>query len=220
MMHGQAARQRYPAYDPVHLVGTLRHGGGDGRYAVDCDGREWLARRAASCLLAPAPGDTVLISGPDPERVYLIAVIEQADPACGTLEVEGRLRLRSRTADVAVQAAGEVRIEGGQGVRVETDALSLRVREADCSAARLSYLAGEVEGAVGCMRLVGRVYEAVVDRLSFLSRLTLRQASEAEHVRAGTLDYQAGQSARLHAPYTMVTADALVKVDARQVHMG
>ncbi|WP_144630628.1 DUF3540 domain-containing protein [Bordetella genomosp. 13] len=216
----QAAQRSYPQYDPVHLIGTLVRRGENGDYAVRCDGREWLARRAASCLLAPEVGDTVMISGPDASRVYLIAVIEQADPASGTVEMEGRMVLRSRTGDVALQAAGDVRIAGRAGVRVETETLQVQAREAGCTAARMNYLAGEVHGAVGTMRLVGKVYEAVVDRLSHLSRLAFRSASEVEHVRVGTMDYQAEQSARVHAPYTVVTADALVKVDAKQVHMG
>ncbi|SAI69892.1 Protein of uncharacterised function (DUF3540) [Bordetella ansorpii] len=216
----QAALRSYPRYDPVHLIGTLVRRDEDGGYAVRCDGREWLARRAASCLLTPELGDTVMISGPDASRVYLIAVIEQADPASGTLEMEGRMLLRSRTADVALQAAADVRIAGREGVRVETGKLHVQADEAGCSAARMHYVAGEVQGAVGTMRLVGRVYEAVVDRLSHLSRMAFRSVGEVEQVRVGTMDYQAGQSARVHAPYTVVTADALVKVDAKQVHMG
>ncbi len=78
-MKTAAATRRYPAYDPVHLLGRVVAREGDGSYRVECDGRPWRARRAASCLLAPGIGDEVLISGPDPARVYLIAVIVQAD---------------------------------------------------------------------------------------------------------------------------------------------
>jgi len=219
-MHTRTARQPYPAYDPVHLVGTLLRRDEADLCIVQCDGREWTARRAASCLLAPEPGDTVLISGPDPARVYLIAVISQADPARGAVELEGEMLLRSRRAGVTVQAADGVRIEGRRSVSVETEALSLRAARAESTVGSLQYVAEEVQGLVGTTRLVGRAYEAVLDSLSYLSRVAFRTASEVEHVRAGTLDYQAEQSARVHAPYTMVTADALVKVDAKQVHMG
>jgi len=218
-MSVHAVQHRYPEYDPVHLIGTLVRAA-DGAYTVHCDGREWQARRAASCLLVPEPGDTVMISGPDTARVYLIAVIEQANPAQGTLETEGSMVLRSRTADVALQAAGDVRIAARAGVQVETQDLRLQAAQAHCAATRMQFVAQEVQGTVGAMRLVGKVYEAVLDRLSLLSRLSFRNTSEVEQVRAGTLDYQAEQSARMHASYTVVTADALVKVDAKQVHMG
>jgi hypothetical protein len=219
-MHTRTARQSYPAYDPVHLLGTLRRRDEAGRYVVQCDGHDWTVARAASCLLAPEVGDTVLISGPDPERVYLIAVIEQADPSQGAVELDGALLLRSRQAGVTVQAAEDVRIEGRRSVQVQTQMLSLRAERAESTVGSLQYVADEVQGLVGTTRLVGRAYEAVLDSLSYLSRVAFRTASEVEHVRAGTLDYQAEQSARVHAPYTMVTADALVKVDAKQVHMG
>ncbi|CCJ57531.1 PF12059 family protein [Bordetella bronchiseptica MBORD675] len=219
-MQTRNAHRLYPVYDPVHLIGTVARREDDGAWTVWCDGRPWRVRRAASCLLVPEEGDTVLISGPDAERVYLIAVVEQADAAQATLELEGRVSLRSRTADVSLEAAGEVRLRGAQAVRVETEALSVTAGQAACAAARMHYVADEVEGAVGSMRLVGKVYEAVLDRLTQLARMAVRQTSEVEHVRAGTLDYQAEQSARVHAPYTMLTADALVKVDAKQIHMG
>lgn len=215
-----AAKRQYPVYDPVHLIGTVLHREDDGGFVVECDGRPWRTRQAASCLLTPQQGDQVLISGPDASRVYLIAVVVQADPQQAQLETTGDVVLRSRTGSVSLESATDVRLAGQQTVKIDTASLALQATEASFVTEKMKYLGAEVTATVGSTRLVGKVYEAIMDRLSLLSRVTFRAAEEVEHVRAGSLDYRADKSARLHASYTMVTGEKLVKVDAKQIHMG
>jgi hypothetical protein len=217
-MNIAAAQRAYPAYDPVHLIGTVT-GEEEGWFTVDCDGRGWRCRRAASCLLAPAAGDSVLISGPDAERVFLIAVIEQLDAAVTRIETAGDLLIASRGGSVALEGAA-VRLAGTGAVDVQADAFALRARSGRCGIGRLEYAGEEVAGTVGVLRLVGRVCETVVDRLTQLSRNVLRLTEETEQVRAGTLDCEADKSLRMHAPYTVVTGGELVKMDAKQIHVG
>ena len=122
--------------------------------------------------------------------------------------------------NLSLESAKAISLRGGTAVRVETDELDLRAREARCVADRIRYVAAELLATVGTTRLVGKAYEAVLDRMTLMSRLSFRTTEEVEQVRAGTLDYQAEQAARLHGNYTMVTGAELVKVDAKQIHMG
>ena len=214
------AKRQYPVYDPVHLIGTVLHRDDDGSFVVECDGHQWCTRLAASCLLLPQQGDHVLISGPEASRVYLIAVVEQADPQQSQLETTGDMVLRSRSGSVSLESTKDVRLTGQQAVTVETASLALQAKEASFVTDKMKYLGAEVTATVGSTRVVGKVYEAIMDRLSFLSRVTFRAAEEVEHVRAGSLDYRADKTARIHASYTMMTGEKLVKVDAKQIHMG
>jgi hypothetical protein len=219
-MKTATAARRYPVYDPIHLLGRVVAREDDGSYRVECDGHPWRARRAASCLLAPRAGDEVLISGPDASRVYLIAVIEQADPAHARLELAGDVVLGSTHGSVALESPKEVTLRGQAAVRVETGKLSLRAKDAHLMADSIRYVATELQATVGTTRLIGKSYDAMLDRMTLVSRLSFRTTEEVEQVRAGTLDYQAEQAARLHGNYTMVTGSELVKVDAKQIHMG
>ncbi|WP_254604494.1 DUF3540 domain-containing protein [Achromobacter insolitus] len=211
-MMKSAARLNRMAYDPVHLLGELLHREPDGSYAVACDGRVWTVQRAASCLLEPQPGDEVLISGPDPARIYLIAVTVQADATRSTMQAEGDLILRSCT--------GDVLLEGGRAVRVRTPDYAIEAEDERHTCGRIRMVAKQLHATVGEMQLVGRSYEAVLDRLTVMARLSLRSVSEMDQVRAGAIDFQADHTARLHAAYTVVTGGDLVKVDAKQIHMG
>ncbi|MGE8619351.1 MAG: DUF3540 domain-containing protein [Achromobacter spanius] len=207
------------AYDPVHLLGEVLHIEPDGRYAIACDGRTWIAPRAASCLLAPQPGDEVLISGPDPSRVYLIAVTVQAEPTHTLLETQGDLVLRS-TGSVRVESAGDLTLQGQDAVRVRTSEYSVEAADERHACKRVRMVAEQLHATIGETRLVGRNYEAVLDRMTLMARLSMRSVSEVDQLRAGSIDFQADQSARLHASYTLVTGSDLVKVDAKQIHMG
>lgn len=208
------------AYDPVHLLGEVLRRESDGSYVVACDGSMWSARRAASCLLAPEPGDEVLISGPDPSRVYLIAVTVQAEPARSTLEAPGELVLRSHGGNVVLQSAGEVTLQGQRAVHVRAPEYTVEADDERHACKRVRMIAEQLHATIGETRLVGKSYDAVLDRMALMARLSMRSVSEVDQVRAGSIDFQAEQSARLHASYTLVTGSDLVKVDAKQIHMG
>ncbi|WP_413763527.1 DUF3540 domain-containing protein [Variovorax sp. Varisp41] len=166
-------------------------------------GERWHCPRAASCLLQPSVGDTVLVAGPRRDQAYLIAVITQAYPAQARLAVDGVLTLQA-------------------GTRLELAApeLDLQARKAEVEIGEMDYRGGEVRITTLIARFVGRTCETVLDRLSVLTRSSFRLTEEVEQVRAGQIDYQAEETLRLHAKNTLVSSKGLVKVDAEQIHMG
>lgn len=167
-------------------------------------GERWLCPRAASCLLQPGVGDTVLVAGPQPGDLYLIAVITQADATQAHIVTEGDLTISSRRGRIALEAPD----------------LRMRAQKAQLNIAEMDYRGAEVRVTTLVARFVGRTLETVLDRLSVLTRSSFRLTEEVEQVRAGQIDMQATETMRLHAKNTLVTSKALVKVDAEQIHMG
>jgi hypothetical protein len=166
-------------------------------------GERWHCPRAASCLLQPSVGDTVLVAGPRRDQAYLIAVITQADPAQARLAVDGVLTLQA-----------------GTRLELAAPALDLQARKAQLEVGEMDYRGGEVRITTLIARFVGRTCETVLDRLSVLTRSSFRLTEQVEQVRAGQIDYQAEETLRLHAKNTLVSSKGLVKVDAEQIHMG
>ncbi|WP_295986178.1 DUF3540 domain-containing protein [uncultured Variovorax sp.] len=194
----------------------------DGLFEVTLAGsrRTLRCRRAASCLLLPAPGDTVMVAGPHDEALYLIAVVAQADCSRTTLAVDGDLRLQSRHGGVAIQGAGAIDLQSDTTIATRSPQWTLAAQRAQCTVSELDYQGGEVRFSVLVSRFVGRACEVVLDRLSLLTRSSFRITEEVEQVRAGQIDMQASRTLRLHAKNTLVTSKELVKVDAEQIHMG
>jgi len=207
-------------YDPVQLLGvvTEMH---DGRICtVRCAGKDWLVERAASCLLAPAVGDEVMIAGPVPDQVYLIAIIRQADSGLSRLDMEGDVRITSSTGDISLTAPRALILASGERLEMESLNIGLQARTAQCGIEELDYIGGRANFAVATLTWVGAFCEIVVDRITQVAQSVLRLTRDTEQVRAGHLDYEAEHAARLHARHTLVTAKNLVKVDADQIHMG
>src|SRR5690606_23752722 len=84
----------------------------------------------------------------------------------------------------------------------------------------LSYLGKQAQLAVARTSWVGSLCEVAVDRLTQVAHRVMRFVRDTEQVRAGQIDYEAEQAARIHSSNTIVTAKNLVKVDADQIHMG
>ena len=189
---------------PVHLLGRLSGFLPDGQISVEDDeGNAWLCRRAASCLLKPELGDSVLLSGPDRRRIYLIAIVEQSDTSTSCIDAPG---------DLSLHSPGKLRMEAGEW--------SLKAGQGDFQVDELRYTGQVVDATVGRLRLVGRVLESVVDRMVHMARSALRLIDETDQSRVGHLDVQATETVRIHGKHTLVTAKELVKADAAQVHLG
>jgi len=183
-------------------------------------GHRMRCQRAASCLLVPAPGDTVMVAGTGDDALYIIAVVAQADKRQATLAVDGDLRLQSKRGGIAIRSAGALELQSETSVATSTPQWKLTAERGQCNVSELDYQGAELRIGVLVTRFLGRACEVVLDRLHLLTRSSFRITEEVEHVRAGQIDIQASQTLRLHAKNTLVTSKELVKVDAEQIHMG
>jgi len=220
-MNVVALRTPPAASEPVHLLGTVTSVAPDGQVGVeDASGTVWRCRRAASCLLLPAPGDTVLLSGPDRQRVWMIAVIEQADASVSRIEAAGDVVLGSTAGSVSIESASDVRLRGEGNLEMRAGRWSLRAGQAHCHVDAMDYTGAQLDASVGTTRFFGKVFETVADRVMQMARNVLRIVDETDQARVGHLDVEAAHAARIHAQHTLVTGTDLVKVDASQIHMG
>jgi hypothetical protein len=207
-------------YDPVQLLGEVTRIEDGGYCIVHCEATDWRVERAASCLLAPRVGDTVLISGPVPEQTYLIAIIRQAQPETACLETQGNMVIACPQGSISMRAAQSISLESRESMALDAASLSMRADSAQCTVGQLDYLGSGARFTVGSVRLIGRACEIVMDQISQMAQNVFRLTQDTEQLRAGRIDYQAEHTARMHAQHTLVTGTDLVKVDADQIHMG
>jgi hypothetical protein len=76
------------------------------------DGR--TAHQAVSCLIAPQPGDRVLLAESSEGRLYVLHVLERQERSCATLTVPGAQRLSIRQGSVHVTADRELALCAGE----------------------------------------------------------------------------------------------------------
>ena len=166
---------------------------GDGSVSLASGGRRIRARRAASCVLEPAPGDTVLAIGVEADAgAFVIAILDRPAGAEAVLSVPG--------------AAETTLVQ---------DRLALRCE-------RLTVDAGDATLRGRVARVAGGVLAAVAERIDVVAR-TLRRSADHELSRAGNATRTVDGAETVTAGEMMIEARTalgqragIVLVDARE----
>jgi hypothetical protein len=190
-----------------------------GKARVRAAGASYEAARAVSCLVAPEPGDRVLVAINEAGSAWVLAVLERDDASVTTIAVEGELSL---------QSSGPMRLSSDESVSVATEGpVAIVSRELKVSTTLATLVADatrlvgkRAEAHVAKVKLVAEAFEGVVARFSQRLGSSQRTITEAEHVRAGSLDYRADGAVALQGETAVVTAKDVVKVDGAQIQLG
>ncbi|KOY61029.1 DUF3540 domain-containing protein [Photorhabdus heterorhabditis] len=183
-----------------------------GDVIVEYQQRGWQCRVAISCLLSPQTGDEVLICGDDNHRLWVLAVLSRSDEQqTVTLSVPGNL---------CIAPQGELTLHSAEQVSIDSQSVQITAQQSDCHIAHMRYSGDELTAWVNVVCLLGQRVEALWKTVVQISQRVLRKVEQAEHVRVGQLDCQARDYVRLHARNTIITSQAITKVDSEQIHMG
>jgi hypothetical protein len=172
------------------------------------------ARRAASCLLAPAVGDRVLLAVEERGDAFVLAILEQRDPGAAVLSVEGDLTLRSVRGKVAVAAQEGIDLVTGAAARIMASAVDVEAVET------LSVLGGAVKAELGKVKMYAATLDAFFERVSQRAKRSFRTVEELDQVRAQHIDYAASANVQIRGENALVTAHDLAKINGDQVHIG
>lgn len=170
---------------------------------VGLEGSECRVKRAASCLLAPEEGDSVLVCGPNASALYIIAVLERSS------DKASRLMLGQ---DAEIVAHGKLSLS--------SDELLVRARQATTLIDELSSFGRELSASIGKIKLVGNLFESFFERVSQFAGHSARTVEGVDQVRSAIIDYRAERSLNLQGSEVITTAKTLVKVDGGQIHIG
>lgn len=193
-----------------------------GAFAVRCRGGEIEveARRAASCLLEPEPGDRVLVATPDGEA-WVLAVLDRADPgSVSRVVIAGDLEIQVPDGRFGVAAQESIDLVTSKDLRVVAGGIDVHAVDASAAFERLTVLADLVRAELDRIKLVATRSDSTVEQVTERSKRSFRTVEELDCVRAETIDYAATKVAQVTARTTLVTAEELIKLDGEQVHIG
>ncbi|HEY4119412.1 MAG TPA: DUF3540 domain-containing protein [Byssovorax sp.] len=192
----------------------------DGAIHVQTSAGEYRAARAASCLVAPAPGDVVLVSTLADGESYVVAVLERPGAGSTALEIDGDLSVRAPAGRVVVAARDGIDLAASRSVSIVAGAFDVTAREASLAFEALDVVSTRVRAELGRVKTVAAAIDTVVDRWTERVKRSYRRVDELDQVRAGRIDYEAKKSMNLRAESAILTAEELVKIDGGQVHLG
>ncbi|MDI1478102.1 DUF3540 domain-containing protein [Polyangium sp. y55x31] len=178
------------------------------------------AKRAASCLVAPALGDRVLVATEEEGDSFVLAVLERKDSQKTTIAVEGDLELRTPSGKVEIAAQEGVDVTAAAPVNVTGSEVTVKALRARLSAEWIDVVGAAVKAEFGKVKMLASTFDAALDRFSQRVKRSYRTVEEIDQVRAQHIDWAAQGNAHLRGENTLVTATDLVKVNADQVHLG
>ncbi len=216
------ARKLTETMAPTQDVGavTARDGAEATPWRVRTEGGTYEARRAVSCLVEPAVGDTVLVTVLATGECYVLAILERPEATATTLTVPGDLNVSLPGGRFVVAARESVELAAGREVSVAAGRVSVNAVDGSVALQKLSLLAGLVRGEAESVKVVAAAIDTAVGRLTERIGRSFRTVEESDHLRANHIDYRAKEHLSLHADAALVSANELVKVDAEQIHIG
>ncbi len=212
--HDEATQEvaRVVELEPRRRTWRVRSGAGD----------VLEAERAASCLVAPCPGDLVLVARSRREGAFVIAVLRRASEDQATpLAVDGGLDIRVASGRLRLAAQDGVDVVSPRAVAISSGSLESPCRRGEGSdSSALLFVGVLVNAEIERMKLVASRFDSVLERVSQRIKRCYRTVEEVDRVRANRIDYRAEKTMSLHAEHALVTADELVKMDGDQIHLG
>ncbi|MCX4247160.1 DUF3540 domain-containing protein [Paraliomyxa miuraensis] len=201
------------------LIATVADQAEDGWWLDDGHQRR-LARRAASCLLAPAVGDRVWAVGGEAHGLYVLAVLERAEgSAPATLAFDGDLAVRTE-GRLTLSAHAGMELHTPRNLGVSSDELTVQARQGRAAIQELSLLCRRVFASLSRVTRVGEVLELFVDRVLQRSKHSMRAIEGLDRTSAGALELEAEGAAHVKATHALVNGKELVKMDGGQIHLG
>ena len=183
-------------------------------------GRSVEARRAASCLLAPAVGDRV-VAAISQDDVFVMSVLERRERANSDIELGNGVSLEiGEERSVSVRGARELHLAASDTVTATSEEVRVHAGRASVLAKKIEAIGLSLESSFDHARQLGRVVEIVADEVSSRLKRSLRFISEIDQTRAHVVDVRAESVITIHGENTCVTARQVAKIDSNQIHIG
>lgn len=195
---GVSAAAPTPAQSCVGVVSAVDAQGFD----ITSGALQARGRRAASCLLAPAVGDTVACLLVAPDEVWVLAVLQREEGTAHVLHCDGPLTVSA------------------PALTLDTAAFALRAGTASVDADEAELTGRNLRVVGSTLKLVGSVLSTVFDRVHHFSRHHLRTTEGVDRVQATHIECEAQQLARVSGQHLLLNGQDLVKARGSQIHFG
>ncbi|MBF0170485.1 MAG: DUF3540 domain-containing protein [Nitrospinae bacterium] len=186
--------------ESVTRYGTVVRGGEPSLVKMDDGTVE--ARRAVSCLVAPEPGDRVLlVTGPDGD-IFTLAVLERPG---------GR--------PLTIPLGAEATLSGG-AITLKGEKLSLEGKEGEGTFGTFALAVSRLSLVCGVVDAIVKGVNMVADRLVQRSRESLTTVEGHHQVEAGSVTLKAEGILDLSGADAQLTATEVARIDGEQIHIG
>jgi hypothetical protein len=207
-------------FDGVATVKVVNNDEHRHSFVLETDVGRLEARRAVSCLVDPVAGDSILYASISDGECYVVAVLERAAKAPVTLTADGDVRMQLPHGRFSVAAQEGIALVSGKDLAMAANDLEVHANRGRIHVQTLSFLGSLVEAEVDRIKLLASSLDSVLGRFAQRVKQSYRFVEERDEVRADYIDYAAEKNACLRGENTIVSAEDIVKIDAKQIIVG
>jgi hypothetical protein len=186
---------------------------------VLCGNAAFEAGLAASCLLRPQRGDTVLLAELEDERRLVLAVLFRNEareaslrlPPAAALECPGRLRLR---------AAEALELQSGREMGLRAEALAVTAKSGALHIADLRAVADVAEVCCRAFSSLGDTALSVFRSLTQCLGSSRRMVEGNDETRAANSTLIVKETATVMSKNGLTLAEETARTDAKLIQLG
>lgn len=179
------------------------------------------ARAAASCLLEPAPGDTVLITHADTGAPsYILAILHRSQqPETGCLRLPGGNQLASDPGGVRLQAES-LSLNAASKLDLNSAALNVSAVSAGMQVKHWQGWFDTAETHAVNVKFTAKTLSSQVGRLIQRLMESFRKTDGLDETRAGRVRVTVQDHHHVDAGHITHIADGFVKIDGKKIDLG
>lgn len=209
--------QLKPTAAPSMDTGTIQAGKGE-QYMILSSAGMVAAKPAASCLLKPQHGDSVLLSFVG-QTCYILAVLEQATDNA-TLEVKGDMTLTTKTGKIALSANEEVTLSSAKQVSQVAPTTSVLCEQHHVTAQKVSTTCQTAQLHSDDIHVNAKRSHAIIGEVYQKAQQVVRWVEKVETLNIGNLMQNVRNTLSSRSKNASITAKKDIKVDGERIHMG
>lgn len=181
------------------------------RYTVTSGTLVASARRASSCLLEVAPGDTVACLQVAPDELWILAILQREEGVSTVLRCQGDTRFEVQDGALSFHAPT---------LHLESLKMQIDTHDAEITTERARLVGRELTLVGTAIKAIGSALHTVFDRVSHFSKQHQRRTDGLDRVSATHLERRADQLLQLSGEHALINGDKLVKTRGSQIHFG
>jgi len=174
----------------------------------------YTALKAASCLVRPRQGDSVLTVFDAEGNCFILSVLRQDQTSGRANEIimEGDASLHVRRGGLTISADDEV--------SVVSDRLSMAARTGHAVFGDCSFLGQSLFAEFGTIKTIAGKVENIFQQLTEKLIDAFRFVKDHEEIQTGSTRYLVDTNLTMHSKNAMHVAEEIVTINAGQVHLG
>ena len=187
---------------------------------VKTEDAQIIARRAVSCLVKPAVGDTVLLYTDTRGQAYILSILERMQNSSTRLSVDNELVIESTRNSITLAAHASINLAASEKTAIYGKDVSIAAQNGLFQFSRADIVSDTTTMHTKTGRLYAETVETVAHTLTQRLQNCFRFVDTLDQLKAGNLVQSVRKLMSLKTRQAVILAEQDVKIDGERIHMG